>query len=197
LGSSDVLRIGTSGPAGDGAQVNIAASTRSTSTIESADRPARRAAARMASGPVTSNATSHARRGSAQTAPTPRAAFGCGPPSASDPQRRWPPRRSRGEHPALSLSPRPPCRSSTRGEPVGKRHRRIRARSATGQVAGAATEQPGLKAHRRKTACPACVPPKAPSPRQPNLSQPPDVTRGLREAVSCPEWRKRLAERGP
>ena len=30
------------------------------------------------------------------------------------------------------------------GEPVGKRHRRIRARSATGQVAGAATEKPGL-----------------------------------------------------
>jgi hypothetical protein len=27
---------------------------------------------------------------------------------------------------------------------VGKRHRRIRARSATGQVAGAATEKPGL-----------------------------------------------------
>jgi hypothetical protein len=31
------------------------------------------------------------------------------------------------------------------GEPVGKRHRRICARSATGQVAGAATEKPGLK----------------------------------------------------
>jgi len=28
---------------------------------------------------------------------------------------------------------------------VGKRHRRIRAQSATGQVAGAATEKPGLK----------------------------------------------------
>ena len=34
------------------------------------------------------------------------------------------------------------------GEPVGKRHRRIRARGATGQVAGAATEKPGLEAHR-------------------------------------------------
>jgi hypothetical protein len=33
---------------------------------------------------------------------------------------------------------------------VGKRHRRIRARSATGQVAGAATEKPGLEAHRPK-----------------------------------------------
>jgi hypothetical protein len=30
---------------------------------------------------------------------------------------------------------------------MGKRHRRIRARSATGQVAGAATEKPGLKQH--------------------------------------------------
>jgi hypothetical protein len=31
---------------------------------------------------------------------------------------------------------------------VGKRHRRIRARGATGQVAGAATEKHGLEAHR-------------------------------------------------
>jgi hypothetical protein len=35
--------------------------------------------------------------------------------------------------------------SPTWGEPVGKRHRRIRARGATGQVAGAATEKPGSK----------------------------------------------------
>jgi len=32
------------------------------------------------------------------------------------------------------------------GEQVGKRHRRIRARSASGQVAGAATEKHGLEA---------------------------------------------------
>jgi hypothetical protein len=48
------------------------------------------------------------------------------------------------------------------GEPVGKRHRRIRARSATGQVAGAANEKPGSTAHRPKTACPTCVLPKGP-----------------------------------
>jgi hypothetical protein len=35
---------------------------------------------------------------------------------------------------------------------MGKRHRRIRARGATGQVAGAATEKPGLRsAHRPRT----------------------------------------------
>jgi hypothetical protein len=47
---------------------------------------------------------------------------------------------------------------------VGKRHRRIRARSAPGQVAGAANEKPGLEAHRAITACPTCVLPKAPVP---------------------------------
>ena len=56
------------------------------------------------------------------------------------------------------------------GEPVGKRHRRIRARSATGQVAGAATEKPGLKRPSSKTACPACVLPKAPRPGRPKLA---------------------------
>ena len=47
---------------------------------------------------------------------------------------------------------------------VGKRHRRIRARSATGQVAGAANEKPGLGAHRPEPACPSCVLPEAPVP---------------------------------
>jgi hypothetical protein len=37
---------------------------------------------------------------------------------------------------------------------VGERHRPIRARSAPGQVAGAATEKHGLEAHRPQTACP-------------------------------------------
>ena len=53
---------------------------------------------------------------------------------------------------------------------MGKRQRRIRARSAPGQVAGAAKEKPGLKAHRAKTACPTCVLPKP-------LSQSPDPNR--------------------
>ncbi len=76
--------------------------------------------------------------------PAPRS----GPLSAAGLPRRSPPRRNRGAHPALLLSPRPPRRCRLAGEPVGKRHRRIRARSATGQVAGAATEKPGLEAHR-------------------------------------------------
>ena len=46
---------------------------------------------------------------------------------------------------------------------MGKRHRRIRARSATGQVAGAATEKPGLNSPSSKTACPTCVLPEGPS----------------------------------
>ena len=54
--------------------------------------------------------------------------------------------------------------SLTRGEPVGKRHRRIRARSATRQVAGAATEKPGLEAHRAKRPTQPWVLPKAPVP---------------------------------
>jgi hypothetical protein len=41
--------------------------------------------------------------------------------------------------------PTPSTRSTGLGDAVGKRHRRIRAQSATGQVAGAATEKPGLK----------------------------------------------------
>ena len=60
---------------------------------------------------------------------------------------------------------------------MGKRHRRIRARSATGQVAGAANEKPGLEAHRpiKRPAQPAFSQ-KAPRPSRPNLSRPPDVS---------------------
>ena len=50
------------------------------------------------------------------------------------------------------------------GEPVGKRHRRIRARSATGQVAGAATEKPGLEAHRPNRPAQPAFSQKAPRP---------------------------------
>ena len=64
----------------------------------------------------------------------------------------------------------------TQGEPVGKRHRRIRARSATGQVAGAATEKPGLEAHRPKRPAQPAFSQKAPRPSQPTLSPPPDTT---------------------
>jgi hypothetical protein len=64
---------------------------------------------------------------------------------------------------------------------VGKRHRRIRAHSATGQVAGAATEKPGLKAHRPKRPAQPAFSQKAPSPSRTNLSSPPDTTRPSRE----------------
>jgi hypothetical protein len=57
---------------------------------------------------------------------------------------------------------------------VGKRHRRIRARSATGQVAGAATEKPGSKPIAQETACPTCVLPESPRPGRPKLGRPPD-----------------------
>jgi hypothetical protein len=46
---------------------------------------------------------------------------------------------------------------------VGKRHRRIRARSATGQVAGAATEKPGLNSPIVQTGLPSLRSPKGPS----------------------------------
>jgi hypothetical protein len=71
---------------------------------------------------------------------------------------------------------------------VGKRHRRIRARSATGHVAGAATEKPGLEAHRPKR-------PAQPAFSRTPLSQSPEPKpdagchTGARAPVSCPERR--------
>jgi hypothetical protein len=73
----------------------------------------------------------------------------------------------------------------------------LRARSATGQVAGAATEQPGARSPSSKRPAQPAFSQKAPSPSQPNLSQPPDVTRDLREAVSCHEQRQRRPETAP
>jgi hypothetical protein len=55
---------------------------------------------------------------------------------------------------------------------MGKRHRRIRARSATGQVAGAATEKPGLNTPIAQTGLPVCVLPKSPCPGPPSLPRP-------------------------
>ena len=48
-------------------------------------------------------------------------------------------------NPTALTTPHPPSLARRTGDAVGKRHRRIRAQSATGQVAGAATENPGLK----------------------------------------------------
>ena len=89
---------------------------------------------------------------------------------------------------------------------MGKRHRRIRAHSTTGQVAGAATEKSGSKPIAQETACPACVPQTSPCPGQPNLRRPTDsspqtdifmpqkgaVSRVRIEAPASDESRKRV-----
>jgi hypothetical protein len=67
----------------------------------------------------------------------------------------------------------------------------LRARSTTGQVAGAAAEKPGLQLdHRPKRPAPPAFSQKAPRPSRPNLSPPPDTTEALARAVSCPEKRQ-------
>jgi hypothetical protein len=72
---------------------------------------------------------------------------------------------------------------------VGKRHRRIRARSATGQVAGAATEKAGLEAHRpRRPAQPAFS--RRPLSQSTDPKPGPGRQPGLQAAVSCPEIRR-------
>jgi hypothetical protein len=59
---------------------------------------------------------------------------------------------------------------------MGKRHRRIRAQSATGQVAGAATEQsPGSKPIVQ-TGLPTLRSPESPRPGQPTVRSQPDVS---------------------
>jgi hypothetical protein len=73
-----------------------------------------------------------------------------------------------------------------RGRPVGKRQRRIRARSATGQVAGAATEKAGLKAHRPRNGLPSLRSPKGPSSRSTEPRPAAGRHQRLRRAVSCP-----------
>jgi len=57
---------------------------------------------------------------------------------------------------------------------MGKRHRRIRARSATGQVAGAATEKPGLNTPIAQTGLPNMRSPTEPLSRstEPTPDQP-------------------------
>ncbi|WP_405053965.1 integrase core domain-containing protein [Svornostia abyssi] len=51
----------------------------------------------------------------------------------------------------------PPSHRTFSGKPAGKRHRRIRARSTPGQVAGAATNNAGLAAHQSLAACPTTL----------------------------------------
>ena len=73
---------------------------------------------------------------------------------------------------------------------MGKRHRRIRARSATRQVAGAANEKPGLNTPIAQNGLPSLRSPEGPCPSRPNLSRPPDDTDAFKEAVSCRELRQ-------
>jgi hypothetical protein len=71
------------------------------------------------------------------------------------------------------------------GEPVGKRHRRIRARSATGQVAGAATESPGSEPIVQN-GLPNLRSPERPDPSRPNLSPTPDISKTLEQQFHAP-----------
>jgi hypothetical protein len=93
-----------------------------------------------------------------------RAWFRSCPRSGPRPPLRSRPRRSRGGRPGRCLSLGPPSLPYGRGEPVGKRHGRIRALGTTGHVAGAATEKSGSKRIAQETACPSCVLPRAPVP---------------------------------
>ena len=70
---------------------------------------------------------------------------------------------------------------------MGKRHRRIRARSATRQVAGAANEKLGLNTPIAQNGLPSLRSPEGPCPSRPNLSRRPDDMDAFKEAVSCRE----------
>jgi hypothetical protein len=68
---------------------------------------------------------------------------------------------------------------------VGTRHRRIRARSTAGQVAGAATNNAGLAAHRLPAACPTRASPEQPLAREKRSSR--RHRTAPTRAVSCPD----------
>ena len=110
---------------------------------------------------------------------------------ASQPCRTGRRELSRGGHPNQSLSPAPPPAVPFfwGGEAVGKRQRRIRALSTTGQVAGAATESSGSKPTSSKTGLPNQRSPRSPCPSQPTVRRDPDTS--LRATVSCPESRRK------
>ena len=70
------------------------------------------------------------------------------------------------------------------GSRRAKRQRRIRAHSTPGQVAGAATNNAGLAAHRLPAACPTALPRSSPCPGTPILPETPDDSTA---AVSSPD----------
>jgi hypothetical protein len=82
---------------------------------------------------------------------------------------------------------------------VGKRHRRIRPRSATGQVAGAATEKPGLKSPSSKNRPAQHAFSQKPLSRSPDPNQGPDQEQQPPSAIFMPRrggvWSYRAARR--
>jgi hypothetical protein len=74
---------------------------------------------------------------------------------------------------------------------VDKRHRRIRARSATGQVAGAATEKPGLNSPIVQIGLPSLRSPEGPSSQSTEPKPAPGHDTRLHRAVSCHEMQQR------
>jgi hypothetical protein len=76
---------------------------------------------------------------------------------------------------------------------MGKRHRRIRARSATGQVAGAATEKPGLDRPSSNTRPAQHASPRKPLSRSPDPNPGPSQNNSPRAPFSCPEYEQRPA----
>jgi hypothetical protein len=91
------------------------------------------------------------------------------PPSARGRRRRSRPGRSRDARPTRSTCPPPTSQldTTTREDGGQERHLRIRARSAPGQVAGAARYTSGLTAIRVRPARPRS--PRAPIPEHPAL----------------------------
>jgi len=77
---------------------------------------------------------------------------------------------------------------------VGKRHRRIRARSATGQVAGAATEKPGLKRPSSKNRPAQHAFSQKPLSRSPDPNPAPEPEQQPQAPFSCPEARASASE---
>jgi hypothetical protein len=105
------------------------------------------------------------------------------------------PHRNRDGRPTRSTSPRPPSYRWMIGRTVGKRHRRIRARSATGQVAGRPTRSSGSRPIVQRTGLPNLRSPKRPLSQSGDRSHRPG--RSLRGAVSCPEGEARTAGTHP
>ena len=101
--------------------------------------------------------------------------------------------KSRWTSSATALNSQLPSSPDSRhGEPVGKQHRRIRARSATGQVAGAATEKPGLKPTVQNR-LPNPRPPKRPTSQSPEPKPAARCQASPQGTVSCPEKQERQA----